>query len=142
MSFCDISFNRKSGVVTDVLNKEGRESALYPQLVSYVQQDPQTVYNSKKEYFDTLVDQGKLVEGKVKEGVDFVFDENPELANVVYDNLIPKGYTRLYRVREIGEKPTYDPKGNWIYSSEQIKEREKYFGRWFSKDKTDIDWYK
>ena len=89
-----------------------------------------------------MVDQGKLVEGKVKEGVDFVFDENPELANVVYDNLIPKGYTRLYRVREIGEKPTYDPKGNWIYSSEQIKEREKYFGRWFSKDKTDIDWYK
>lgn len=62
MSFCDISFNRKSGVVTDVLNKEGRESALYPQLVSYVQQDPQTVYDSKKEYFDTLVDQGKLVD--------------------------------------------------------------------------------
>jgi len=61
MSFCDISFNRKSGVVTDVLNKEGRESALYPQLVSYVQQDPQTVYDSKKEYFDTLVDQGKLL---------------------------------------------------------------------------------
>jgi hypothetical protein len=62
MSFCDISFNRTGGSVTDVLNKEGRESALYPQLVSYVQQDPQTVYDSKKEYFDTLVDQGKLVD--------------------------------------------------------------------------------
>lgn len=62
MSFCDISFNRTGGSVTDVLNKEGRESALYPQLVSYVQQDPQTVYNSKKEYFDTLVDQGKLID--------------------------------------------------------------------------------
>lgn len=87
MSFCDISFNRKSGVVTDVLNKEGRESALYPQLVSYVQQDPQTVYDSKKEYFDALIDQGKLIEGKVKKDVGSLFESNPELANAVYEDL-------------------------------------------------------
>ena len=49
--------------------------------------------------------------------------------------------TRLYRIEKIGAKPQYDPNGNWINSSEQVKEREKYFGRWFTKDITDIEWY-
>jgi hypothetical protein len=67
----------------------------------------------------------------VKNGVAELFESNPELANSVYEALVPNGYTRLYRSEDdtSGDKPAPD----WVKESQEYKESEKAKGRWFYK---------
>ena len=68
---------------------------------------------------------------QVKPGVQELFDSNPELANSVYEALVPNGYTRLYRSEDDNSQDTSAP--DWVKESEEYKAGEDAKGRWFYK---------
>lgn len=62
-----------------------------------------------------------------------------------------EGFTDLMRIQQKGDVPLSVLAKNkklspsWMNSEQAVKtfeEREKHFGEWFTKDKTDLDWYK
>ena len=73
---------------------------------------------------------------------DSFIDTFGDWINDAFNQPIEDGYTRLYRIEERNARPIYDPNGSWITSNEQIKNREKYFGRWFTNTRSNLDWYK
>jgi hypothetical protein len=99
MSFCDISFNRKNGKVTNVLDKEGRESNLYPLILSKVEQNPSEAYRDNKVFFDTLINQGKLLgsEKRIPISAD-------EMALGLYSIAYNSRATDAEAVRQINQK--------------------------------------
>jgi len=60
MSFCDIQFKRNKDSI-EVTNKSGYPSKLYPKIVEKVKPQSNVVYQNGKSFFDTLIEQGKLM---------------------------------------------------------------------------------
>lgn len=71
------------------------------------------------------------LETSIKPGVAELFESNPELANEVYEALIPQGYTRLYRSEDDTSKDK--PAPDWVKESDEYKAGEEVKGRWFYK---------
>ncbi|HRT03017.1 MAG TPA: hypothetical protein P5513_03660, partial [Candidatus Diapherotrites archaeon] len=67
----------------------------------------------------------------VKPGVSELFESNPEFANEVYEALVPKGYTRLYRAEN--ETDVDNPAPDWVKEQPEIKAQQEAQGRWFYK---------
>lgn len=66
---------------------------------------------------------------EINPGVEELFDLNPELANQVYEALVPIGYTRLYRAEN--EKGVDSPAPNWLLEQPEVKAQQEAQGRWF-----------
>lgn len=67
----------------------------------------------------------------VKPGVAELFESNPELANAVYEALVLKGYTRLYRAEN--EKGVDSPAPSWVLEQPEVRLQQEAQGRWFYK---------
>jgi hypothetical protein len=67
----------------------------------------------------------------IKPGIEELFDTNSELANQVYETLVPKGYTRLYRAEN--EKGVDSSAPSWLLEQPEVKTQQEAEGRWFYK---------
>ena len=96
MSFCDIQFKRNKDSI-EVTNKNGYPSKLYPKIVEVVKPQSDRVYQNGKSFFDTLIEQGKLMNTSPNElslglySLAYNSDQNETYWIDNINSLLPKG---------------------------------------------------
>lgn len=107
MSFCDIAIKRNKDSI-EVTNKSGYPSKLYPKIVEKVKPQSNVVYQNGKSFFDTLIEQGKLMNNNPDElslglySLAYNSNKTEGYWESRIDELLPKGENQVnYQLKSI-----------------------------------------
>jgi len=106
-NFCDITFKRNKDSI-EVTNKNGYPSKLYPKIVEKVKPQSNVVYQNGKSFFDTLIEQGKLMNNNPDElslglySLAYNSNKTEGYWESRIDELLPKGENQVnYQMKSV-----------------------------------------